>query len=103
MSRTTKMFTADSSPRNWNAQSVHNVSMGTTKYDDGHHVVTEKKVSYFTVSSRDRDITVYPDVNRYSVHLPRDYREIHSIELIQGIIPDANNVTREPYLVVVCR
>lgn len=55
---------------------------------------------YLTVSSRDRDRTVYPSVNRYVIQLPREFRNIASIELIQAIIPDKNNVTHEPYLLL---
>ena len=55
---------------------------------------------YFTISSRDRDISTFPNVNKYSVVLPREFKNIYSIEVIQAIIPDANSVTNEPYLLL---
>jgi hypothetical protein len=55
---------------------------------------------YVTVSSRDRDTTNYPNVNNYSIQLPQEFRNISQIELIQAIIPSANNVAAEPYLLL---
>uniref|UniRef100_A0A6C0H6V4 Uncharacterized protein n=1 Tax=viral metagenome TaxID=1070528 RepID=A0A6C0H6V4_9ZZZZ len=54
---------------------------------------------YLSVSSKDRDIIAYPNVNHYSVTFP-ELKNIHSIELIQSIIPDKNSVTDEPYLLL---
>jgi hypothetical protein len=59
-----------------------------------------KRITYITVSSRDRDITNYPSPSHYSVKLPYELRNIHSIDLINGIIPDQNNVKLEPYLLL---
>jgi len=60
----------------------------------------EKKVHYLTISSKDRNITAYPNVNQYSIKFPNEFKNIHSIELIQAIIPDQNNVQDEPYLLL---
>lgn len=60
----------------------------------------EQQIHYLVVSSKDRNTTLYPNVNRYVIHLPREYRNIHSIELIQAIIPDKQQVTDEPYLLL---
>ena len=60
----------------------------------------EEKVHYLSISSKDRDLTAYPDVNHYSIQFPNEFRNIYSIELIQGIIPDKNNVQDEPYLLL---
>jgi hypothetical protein len=59
-----------------------------------------KRIEYITVSSRDRDISNYPSPSHYSVKLPFELRNIYSIEILNGIIPDKNNVTREPYLLL---
>lgn len=60
-----------------------------------------KKTSYYlTVSSFDRDTAVYPNGSSFIIDLPREFKNIHSIELIQAIIPDQNNVLLEPYLVL---
>ena len=59
------------------------------------------KVEYFLkVSSSDRDATVHPSGSSFSIDLPKEYKNVYSIELIQAIIPDQNNVTQEPYLVL---
>ena len=60
----------------------------------------QEKVHYLTISSKDRDVTAYPNVNRYSLKFPNEFKNIQSIELIQGIIPDQNDVQNEPYLLL---
>lgn len=60
----------------------------------------EEKVHYFTISSKDRDVVAYPNVNNYSIKFPNEFKNIHSIELIQAIIPDQNDVQDEPYLLL---
>jgi len=60
----------------------------------------EKKVHYLTISSKDRNVTAYPNVNQYSIKFPNEFKNIHSIELIQAIIPDQNDVQDEPYLLL---
>ena len=60
----------------------------------------EEIVKYITVSSRDRDTTTYPSVSRYVVQFATEVKNITSIELIQAMIPDKNNVLEEPYLLL---
>lgn len=55
---------------------------------------------YFVVSSNDRDVSKYPDVNKYVINLPKEFKNIHSIEMIQAILPDKNSVTSEPFLLL---
>lgn len=55
---------------------------------------------YLTVSSKNRDSTQYPSVSDYVVNFQHDFKNIHSIELIQAIIPDKNDVIDEPYLLL---
>lgn len=55
---------------------------------------------YLTVSSKDRDQNLYPNVNRYVIHFPMEFKNISSIQLIQAIIPDKKNVQKEPYLLL---
>jgi hypothetical protein len=59
-----------------------------------------KVCNYVTVSSRDRNVSRHPDVSHYTVQFPSELRNVHSIQLIQAIIPDKNNVTLEPYLLL---
>ena len=55
---------------------------------------------YLKVSSADRDSSVYPCSSNFMLELPKEYKNIYSIELIQAIIPDQNNVKSEPYLLL---
>lgn len=60
----------------------------------------ETVTHYLVVSSRDRDVSVYPSVSQYTIHLQNEFKNITSMELIQAIIPDKNSVTSEPYLLL---
>lgn len=55
---------------------------------------------YFVVSSASRDLVNYPRESNYMVSFDTPYKNVHSIELIQAIIPDKNSVTSEPYLLL---
>jgi len=59
-----------------------------------------ENIEYFTVSSRDRDVIAYPKSSSFTVDLRKEYKNIRSVELIQCIIPDKNNVQSEPYLLL---
>jgi hypothetical protein len=60
----------------------------------------EKKTHYIFVTSKNRNQTLFPNISRYTIEFPQEFKNIHSIELIQGIIPNVNNVTQEPYLLL---
>ena len=60
---------------------------------------TEERSFIVTVSSKDRNIGLFPSPSSYQVPLP-EIRNIVKVELIGGIIPDKLNVTYEPYLVL---
>jgi hypothetical protein len=78
----------------------------TPQFNEQYSVKQEKDIRYeevyyyLAVSSKDRNTTDYPDVNKYTINLPKEYKNISSIELIQAIIPDQNQVTKEPYLLL---
>jgi hypothetical protein len=58
-------------------------------------------IDYFlTISSFDRDRSVHSNVNQYTINLPKEYKNIYSIELIQAILPDKNSITSEPFLLL---
>lgn len=57
-------------------------------------------VHYVTVSSRDRDMSVYPNTSQYVINFPQEFKNISNIQLIQAIFPDTNNVRHEPYLLL---
>ena len=56
--------------------------------------------NYLVISSADRDISLYPKSNYFVMNLDEEYRNISKIELIQAIVPDQNNITSEPYLLL---
>lgn len=79
--------------------SIDNYSNGANeikpeKEDNSTHV------DYLVINSRSRDVAKYPLPNNYSVDLGKEYKNIHSMELIQAIVPDKNSVTSEPYLLL---
>jgi hypothetical protein len=60
----------------------------------------QEKVHYLAVSSKNRNVNFNSLVNNYTVYFPCEFKNIYSIELIQAIIPDKNNVINEPYLLL---
>jgi hypothetical protein len=63
-------------------------------------ITYEEYVHYITISSRDRNRSVYSNVNSYNIILPQEFRNIYSVELVQAIIPAKNNSEAEPYLLL---
>jgi hypothetical protein len=57
-----------------------------------------EEVIYLTVSSRDRDVILYPNPSSYTVTLDQEIKNIHSIELFRSILPNKNGLVDEPYL-----
>ena len=55
---------------------------------------------YLAINSSSRDKALYPSPNSYVLELPKEYKNIKSIELLDATIPDKNNVTRQPYLLL---
>ena len=64
------------------------------------NVEYEENTHYVSISSKDRDRSVHPNVNSYTIELPNEFKNIYSVELIQAIIPAKNNVDAEPYLLL---
>lgn len=60
----------------------------------------EKKTHFVFITSKNRNTTLFPNISQYAVELPSEFKNIHSIELIQGLVPNVNNVTQEPYLLL---
>ena len=51
--------------------------------------ITHGRISkYFVLDSRDRDMTKYPNANKYRLNVPQEYRDVVSAELIYGSIPN---------------
>lgn len=60
----------------------------------------ETTTHYLAISSKNRNFNQYPNVNRYTINLRTEYKNISKIELIQSILPAKNNVDQEPYLLL---
>ncbi len=60
----------------------------------------EETKNFVHISSVDRNLTAYPQPQEYSIKFDNEYRNITSVRLINAILPKANNVDLEPYLVL---
>jgi len=87
----------DMETNKYNSQTNSNVPLSIKNEPDIDYI---KQIEYITVSSRDRDMNTYPSPNHYSIKLPHDLKNIYSIEIINGVIPDQNDVKQEPYLLL---
>lgn len=90
----------------YNSNNFYDNNVNSAYTSDGLSVKQEAKIeytrieNYLSVSSRERNTTSYPNVNRYTITLAKELRNISEIELIQCIIPNTNNVTNQPYLLL---
>lgn len=66
--------------------------------------VTQGRITRkFVVLSRDRDITKYPNSNRYRTNVPQEWRDIVSASLIEAIIPNTYyNINETNYNFFIC-
>lgn len=55
---------------------------------------------YLIIRSQDRDLQNYPQPQNYRIPLETTFKNIHSIELISGYVPDQNNADQEPYILL---
>lgn len=66
--------------------------------------ILRTKTQFLVVCSKDRNRTLYPNISDYRIGffdlVGETYRNIQKISLFGGIIPDKNNVTQEPYLLL---
>lgn len=77
--------------------SDQNKNMSVNQEPDIEYSKTEQ---YLIINSKERDPNLYPSSSRFVLNLPQEYRNVSRVELIQAIIPDKNNVTSEPYLLL---
>lgn len=63
-------------------------------------IIYQQRESYLVISSKNRDIITYPSSSQFVINLDTEYKNIKSVELIQAIIPDKNNATSEPFLLL---
>jgi hypothetical protein len=82
---------------NYNNVFQNNTALSVSQEPDITYI---KRSYYLVVSSKDRDPAIYPNPNDFRLTLPKVYRNIHSVELIQAILPDKNSILSEPYIVL---
>jgi hypothetical protein len=57
----------------------------------------ELENNYIKVSSADRDRSVFPGTAKFKVRLPYEYKDIYSISLSAGVLPNLDNISTEAY------
>ena len=53
-------------------------------------IIYDRVDHYLAVSSTDRDITNYPKSNQFTINLPKEFRNIVRMQLIETILPKSN-------------
>ncbi len=56
--------------------------------------------NFVHVSSVDRNLTGFPQPQEYRVKFDVEFKNIHSVEMINAVIPNQNSVALEPYLIL---
>lgn len=59
-----------------------------------------RKKVYLMINSKDRDLASFPEPQSYVINLPTVFKNVESVRLVSGTIPDLNNVKDEPFLVL---
>jgi hypothetical protein len=63
-------------------------------------IIYDRVDHYLAVSSTDRDITNYPKSNQFTINLPKEFRNIVRMQLIETILPNQNNIMDQPYILL---
>jgi hypothetical protein len=53
---------------------------------------------YITISSRDRDTTLYPNPAKFQVSLPIELRNVKAVKVVQGSFPNVTELTTVPFV-----
>lgn len=59
-----------------------------------------RRKHYVLINSKDRDTDAYPQPESYTIDLPTTFKNIESVRLVSGTVPDVNNVRDEPFLIL---
>lgn len=57
-----------------------------------------RRKHYVMINSKDRDTDIYIQPESYTIDLPTTFKNIESVRLVSGTIPDVANVRDEPFL-----
>lgn len=64
----------------------------------------EIETEIINIYSGDRNRSVFPDPNYYNIHLlekiGKTFKNVVSLRLLSGILPDVNDITQEPFLIL---
>ena len=60
----------------------------------------QEYIHYVCINSSDRDTTGYPQVNNYKIDFEDTFKNVHSIEIVNGTVANQATVLANPYLVV---
>lgn len=63
-------------------------------------IMYELERRFYHVSSISRDRNLYPDAASFRISFPEPVREILSIELAGGVLPNAGNISSDGYLLL---
>lgn len=73
-------------------------------FPNNENIKTKNKIHILTVYSGDRNIANFNSPNNYTIKLldtaGESFKNIVSVKLISGIIPDVNSLSTEPFLIL---
>lgn len=90
----------EANSNNYNSNNYENAFKTLNISDSQDNVKYNKRENFLFISSKDRDISVYPLTTEYVIHLEKEYKNVISVELTQAFIPDKNNVASEPFILL---
>jgi hypothetical protein len=63
-----------------------------------------RRISYLSINSKDRNRTLFPQPESYTINLEESvgkvFKNVESIRLLNGEVPDLNNVSDQPFLLL---
>lgn len=104
MSRYSHMFSGDNTiPTNVNYSRQSNYPPAvderfSTTVESG--TTYQEFIHYVCINSSDRDTTAYPKVNNYRINFEDTFKNVSSIEIVNGTVANQATVQANPYLVV---
>lgn len=90
----------DYNPRMMDYMTYRNNITDPEPYQDPSDLLYETERHYLFVSSSMRDRSQYPDPAYFKLELPEPFRDIVSIELSSGVLPNQGNIANDGYLLL---
>lgn len=98
--RAQRMNITEANTNNFSSNNYETVFKTLNISDGQENIKYKRRDNFLFVSSKDRNIDSYPQSSQFVLHLEKEYKNIVSIELTQAFLPDQNNVSREPFLLL---